>query len=169
MEALGIDPLRLVWQIINFLILLFLLNRLLFKPVLRLMDQRATRIRDSIDEAARAQKFADEIRDEAEKIREEARHNANEIMERARHQAEQYEVSERERTAKELELFKQRAMDDIELERQRAVADVRKAAVDIALDATERLIEQKLDRAAHVQLVERFLAEAQSGAGDGQH
>jgi F-type H+-transporting ATPase subunit b len=168
LEALGIDGLRLVWQIINFLILLYLLNRLLFKPILRLMDQRATKIRDSIDEAHRAQQFADEIRDQAEKVREEARHDANQILEGARRMAEQYEVSEKERTAKELELFKQRAMDDIELERQRAVADVRRAAVDIALDAASKLIEQKLDRQAHVQMVEKFLAEAQTG-GDGQH
>jgi F-type H+-transporting ATPase subunit b len=169
-QLLGIDGPRLIFQIINFLILLFLLQRLLFKPILRLMDQRATKIRESIDEAHRMQQLADEIREWNEKFQEDAKKQANEILDNARRMAEQYEAAEKERTAKELELLKQRAMDDIELERQRAVADVRRAAVDIALDAAGKLIEQKLDRQAHVQLVEKFLAEAQTqaAAGDGQ-
>ena len=164
---LGIDWVRLVLQIVNFLILLFLLQRLLFKPVLRLMDNRASKIRESIDEAHRMQKLADEIRQMNEKERENSKRDANEILENARRMAEQYNASERERTAKELDLFKQRTMDDIELERQRAVADVRRVAVDLAIDAAGKVIEQKLDREQHVKLVEEFLSKAETG-GDGQ-
>ncbi|HLQ33947.1 MAG TPA: F0F1 ATP synthase subunit B [Chloroflexota bacterium] len=164
---LGIDWVRLVLQIVNFLILLFLLQRLLFKPILRLMDNRATKIRESIDEAHRMQKLADEIREMNEKERDAAKREANEILDNARRMAEQYAASERERTANELELFKQRTMDDIELERQRAVADVRRVAVDLAILAAGKVIEQQLNPADHVKLVEQFLAEAQTG-GDGQ-
>ncbi|MFI5268685.1 MAG: F0F1 ATP synthase subunit B [Chloroflexota bacterium] len=166
MGALGIDGLRLVWQIINFLILLFLLQRLLFKPILRLMDQRATKIRESIDEAERMQKLADEIREMNEASVEEAKKRANEILEGARHMATQLEASEKERIAHEIDLSRQRALDDIELQRQRAVADVRRIAVDLAIDAAGKVIEQKLTPADHVKLVEAFLAEA--SAGDGQ-
>lgn len=166
MGALGIDGLRLVWQIINFLILLFLLQRLLFKPILRLMDQRAAKIRESIDEAERMQKLADEIREMNERERDAAKRDANEIIENARRMAAQLEANEKERTMKELELFKQRAMDDIQLERDRAVADVRRIAVGLAIDAAGKVIEQKLTPADHVKLVEDFLSEA--GAVDGQ-
>jgi F-type H+-transporting ATPase subunit b len=166
LEALGIDGLRLVWQIINFLILLWLLQRLLFKPILRLMDQRATKIRESIDEAERMQKLADEIRQMNEVSVEEAKKRANEIVEGARHMAAQFEASEKERVAHEIELSRQRALDDIELQRQRAVADVRRVAVDLAIDAAGKVIEQKLNRDDHVKLVEDFLREA--AAGDGQ-
>ena len=165
-ELLGIDPPRLIFQIVNFLILLFLLQRLLFKPVLRLMDQRATKIRESIGEAERMQKLADEIRQMNEVSVEEAKKRANEIVEGARHMAAQLEASEKERVAHEIELSRQRALDDIELQRQRAVADVRRVAVDLAIDAAAKVIEQKLNRDDHVKLVEDFLAEA--SAGDGQ-
>ena len=170
MDALGIEPLRLVWQIINFLILLFLLQRLLFKPVLRLMDQRATKIRTSIDEATRMQKLADEIREMNETSVEDAKRRANEIMEGARQTAEQYEASEKQRVASEIELHRQRALDDIELQRQRAVADVRRVVVDLAIEAAGKVIEQKLSRDEHVKIVEGFLtqAQAQSAAGDGR-
>ena len=167
MGALGIDGPRLVWQIINFLILLFLLQRLLFKPVLRLMDQRATKIRESIDEAERMQKLADDIRQMNETSVEEAKKRANEIMEGARHMAEQYEAAEKDRARKEADLLIQRAKDEIELERDRAVADVRRLAVDIAIDAAGKVIEQKLDRDQHVKLVEQLLSET-AAAGDGR-
>lgn len=163
---LGIDVPRLIFQIVNFLILLFLLQRLLFKPVLRLMDQRATKIRESISEAERMQKLADEIREMNEASVEEAKKRANEILEGARHMAAQLEASEKERVAQEIDLSRQRALDDIELQRQRAVADVRRVAVDLAIDAAGKVIEQKLNREDHVKLVEDFLREA--AAGDGQ-
>ena len=163
---LGIDWLRLGLQIINFLILLFLLQRLLFKPILRLMDQRAAKIRESIDEAERMRKLADEIREMNERERDAAKRDANEIIENARRMAAQLEASEKERTAKELELFKQRAIDDIQLERDRAVADVRRIAVNLAIDVAGKVIEQKLNPADHVKLVEDFLAQA--SAVDGQ-
>jgi len=167
LEALGIDPLRLVWQIVNFLLLLFLLQRLLFKPILRLMDNRATKIRESIDEAHRMQKLADEIREMNEKERETARRDAAEILDTARRMAEQYEASEKDRARKEAELLIERAKDEIQLERDRAISDVRRVAVDLAIDAAGKVIEQKLDRDQHVQLVERFLSET-SAAGDGR-
>lgn len=165
---LGIDWVRLVLQIVNFLILLFLLQRLLFKPILRLMDQRASKIRESIDEAHRMQRLADEIREMNEKIQEDAKRQANEIVEGARRMAEQYEASEKERTRQEIELSRQRALDDIELERQRAVAEVRRIVVDLAIDAASKVIEQKLNRDDHVRLVEEFLAQTRTVPGDGR-
>jgi F-type H+-transporting ATPase subunit b len=168
LEALGIDGLRLVWQIINFLILLFLLQRLLFKPILRLMDSRATKIRDSISEAERMQKLADEIREMNEASVDEAKKRANEIMEGARHMAEQYSASEKDRASREADLLIQRARDEIALERDRAVSEVRRLAVDLAIGAAGKVIEQKLDREAHVKLVEEYLTQVQMGAADGQ-
>jgi F-type H+-transporting ATPase subunit b len=167
-ELLGIDAPRLIFQIVNFLILLFLLQRLLFKPILRLMDQRATKVRESIDEAHRMQQLADEIRAMNEKIQEDAKRQANDILEGARRMAEQYESSEKDKARHEVELMLQRAKDEIELERDRAVAEVRRIAVDLAIDAAGKVIDQKLSRDEHVKLVEDFLAQTQSGRGEGR-
>jgi F-type H+-transporting ATPase subunit b len=167
-QLLGIDGPRLIFQIINFLILLFLLQRLLFKPVLRMMDSRATKIRESIDEAQRMQKLADEIRDMNEKAKDDAKREANEMLENARRMAEQYKESQMEEARQEAERFAQRMRDEIQLERDRAISDVRHQAVDLAIQAAGKVIEQHLDRSAHVQLVEKFLSEAQT-SGDGQH
>ena len=152
MGALGIDGLRLIWQIINFLLLLFLLQRLLFKPVLRLMDQRAERIRSSVDEADRMRQLAEETRLANERALEEARTQAAHILENANRMAEQ---------------FTSRARDEIRLERDQAIADVRHQAVDLAILAAGRVIEQQLNPDQHRQLVTQFLSQTAT-VGDGQ-
>lgn len=160
MQGLGIDGLRLVWQIINFLILLFILQRVLFKPILRLMDKRADSIRESVDEAERMRQFAEETRRKTEALLDDARHQANEIVEGSRRIAEQYEASEKDRARREAELLIERAKDEIQLERDRAVSEVRQQAVDLAILAAGKVIEQQLNVDQHRQLVTQFLAEA---------
>jgi F-type H+-transporting ATPase subunit b len=164
LDALGIEPFRLVWQIINFLILLFILQRLLFRPILRLMDQRATKIRESIDEAQRMQKLADEIRAMNEKIQEDAKRQANEIIEGARRMSEQYEAAEKERARKEADLLIDRAREEIKLETDRAIAEVRKEAVDLAIGAAGHLIGESLNQQQHYKLVEEYISQAGNGS-----
>jgi F-type H+-transporting ATPase subunit b len=165
--ALGIDGLRLIWQIINFLLLLFLLQRLLFKPVLRLMDQRAERIRSSVDEADRMRQLAEETRLANERALEEARTQAAHILENANRMAEQFRQSQMDAARKEAELFTSRARDEIRLERDQAIADVRHQAVDLAILAAGRVIEQQLNPDQHRQLVTQFLSQTAT-VGDGQ-
>jgi len=165
LDALGIDGFRLLAQIVNFLILLFLLQRLLFKPILRLMDQRAERIRASVDEAERMQKLADEIREMNEKSVDDARKRAQEIMDNASRMADQFRQSQMDAARKEAELLTERARDEIRLERDQAIAEVRKLAVDLAIGAAGKVIGEHLNREDHVKIVEDFLRQAQAGDG----
>jgi len=162
-DQLGIDPLRLVLQIVNFLILLFLLNRLLFKPVLRMMDQRAAKIRESVDEAQRMQQLADEIREMNEKSVEEAKHRANELINAATHTAAQMREQAAQQAREEAERMIERARDEIQLERDRAIADVRKEAVNLAIYAAGKVVERDLDADKHREFVEKVLDEAERG------
>src|SRR6266487_1289639 len=51
MEALGILPGNLIWQCLSFLVLVFLLYRFAYKPVIGILDERADRIRESMEQA----------------------------------------------------------------------------------------------------------------------
>jgi F-type H+-transporting ATPase subunit b len=63
----------------------------------------------------------------------------------------------------------ERARAEIQLERDRAIADVRHQAVDLAILAAGKVIEQQLSTEQHRQLVTKFLNEAQVGVGDGHN
>src|ERR671937_555622 len=55
MEALGLNPVSIAIHAINFLILLFVLQRFLFKPVMAMLDERSQKIRESVEARERAQ------------------------------------------------------------------------------------------------------------------
>jgi len=162
-DALGIDLPRLIFQMVNFLILLFLLQRLLFKPILRLMDQRATKIRESVDEAERMRKMAEELRAANAAALEAAKKEANDLINAATHAANQITEKAREDARAEAERIMARMRDEIRLERDRAIADVRHQAVDLAILAAGKVLEQSLTGPQHYQIVRDFLEKAGQG------
>ncbi|MDE3077132.1 MAG: F0F1 ATP synthase subunit B [Chloroflexota bacterium] len=161
MAALGIDWMRLIWQGINFVILLFLLQRLLFKPVLRLMDARAQKIRDSVEEAERARAEAHETMQANQALLDEARKQAAELIESATRTADQIREQAAANARGEAEQLLERARSEIALEREQAIAQVRKHAVDLALLAAGNVIEQTLTGPEHYRLVTQFLEKAE--------
>jgi F-type H+-transporting ATPase subunit b len=159
MEALGIQWPALVGQIVNFLLLLALLRLTLYKPVMNMLDQRAGRIRESMERAeeikrehARAQEqYAAEI--------DRARKEAQGIIAQANQIAQRISEEERARAKQEAEQFLTRARAEIDGERRRAVSELRGQVADVALLAAGRIIGRSLDKTAHVKLIEETLAE----------
>ncbi len=116
MDALGIDFGSFFWYLVNFVLLLFLLQQLLYRPVLNVMQARETQIRESLENAeqvkqqlARAQQDYDarlaEARQEAARIvgqaNERAQVSANEIVNQARTDAERIQTETRQQSQQE--------------------------------------------------------------------
>lgn len=116
MEALGIDFGAFIWYLVNFLLLLFLLQQVLYRPILNVMQARETQIRESLENAeqvkqqlARAQQDYDlrltEARQEAGRIvsqaSERAQVTANEIVSQARADAERVQIETRQQSQQE--------------------------------------------------------------------
>jgi F-type H+-transporting ATPase subunit b len=115
-DALGIDFGSFFWYLVNFVLLLFLLQQLLYRPVLNVMQARETQIRESLENAeqvkqqlARAQQDYDarlaEARQEAARIvgqaNERAQVSANEIVNQARSDAERIQTETRQQSQQE--------------------------------------------------------------------
>src|SRR3954453_13110397 len=73
MEALGLDPWLLVWQGLSFLILLWLLRRYAYKPVLKMLDDRAERVRTSMEQAEQIRRELNEAQASAQQVIQDAR------------------------------------------------------------------------------------------------
>src|SRR5918995_4566469 len=82
-EAFSVDVWKLAFQIVNFLILLYLLNRFLFKPVLARLDERNSKIGKGLEDAEAAARDRELARAEREAAVEEARKEAQEMIARA--------------------------------------------------------------------------------------
>lgn len=160
MEALGINLPGLLAQIVNFGLLLALLGALLYRPLLRVLDERARRIQESMEQAERirrqAQQAEEEFRARMEEARREARGIIDQALQAGRAMQEEARAEAQRQAAAELE----RARSQIQAERDAAIAELRREFADLAIRAAERVIRRSLDPATHRQLVEEVLEES---------
>ena len=158
-SAFGVDVWKLLFQVVNFLLLLWLLNRFLFKSVLARLDERQGRIQKGLEDAESAARDRELARAEREAAVAEARKEAAEMIARANKIAEdtRNEILTDART--EAEKVTTRAREEIVAEKDRAMAELRSHVADLALEAAGRLIRTEMDGATQRRLVEEFLAE----------
>lgn len=163
MSGLGIRLPDLIFQIIAFLLLLWVLNRYAFKPILKVLDDRAAKVRESLEAAERAR--ADVVQAEQRSFEElqTARVQAQEIVARAREQSEQTIAQSRAAAREEAEKVKASFEQQMAAEQERTRAELRTEVVDLAILAASRVIRRSLDAEQHRQLIEETLREAVDG------
>ena len=160
MDQLGLNLPTLVAQLINFLILLFLLRLFLWKPITGMLDERQRRIKESLEAAERMkeqtqaseraiQEQIDAARQEGQQIIANSQQIANRVQEEGRAQAQT-----------EAEAMLARARSEIQLERDNAIAELRKEFADITVQAAEKVIGQSLDKSSHQRLIDEVLADS---------
>ena len=164
-EAFSVDIWKLAFQVINFLILLYLLNRFLFKPVLARLDERSAKIGKGLEDAEAAARDRELARAEREAAVSEARKEAAEMLASANKIATdtRNEILAEART--EAEKVAARARDEITAEKEKAMAELRAQVADLALDAAAKLVRSDMNATTQRRLVEEFLAEAPADAG----
>ena len=162
LETLGIHFPTLLIYLVNFLLVLGLLFLFAYKPILRLMDQRSDRIRESLAASERAREEAASSQEAVEAQLVEARRESQRILEQARESAERFRAEEMERARNEAENFVERARADIQRERDVVIEEVRASFGDLAMTAAERVVRRSLDRQAHDDLIAQVLEEGES-------
>ena len=165
-EAFSVDIWKLGFQVINFLILLYLLNRFLFKPVLARLDERGAKISQGLEDAETAARDRELARAEREAAVAEARKEAQEMIARSTKTAEDSRTEILEAARTEAEKVTQRAREEIVAEKDKAMGELRSHVAELALAAASALVRKDMDGATQRRLVEEFLAEAKPGALD---
>ena len=158
-EAFGVDIWKLGFQILNFLLLLYLLNRFLFKRVRTLLDERQTKISQGLEEAEAAARDRELARAEREAALAEARREAEAMVQRAAKTAEATSADILAEAKASAEQITERAREEISAEKEKALAEIRGEVADLALQAAGKLIGSEMDAPKQRKLVEQFLAE----------
>jgi len=162
LETLGIHFPSLAIYLVNFLLVLTLLYLFAYKPILKLMDQRADRIRESLEAADLARQEAASSQEAIQEQITEARREGQRIMDQTREAADRFRTEEMDKARQEAEAFVERAKQDIQRERDTALQEVRASFGDLAITAAERVIRSSLDRTAHEALINQVLEEGET-------
>ena len=158
-EAFGVNWVALAFQVVNFLLLLYLLNRFLFKRVFALLDERGAKISKGLEDAEAAARDRELARAEREAAVSEARKEANEMIARANKIAEDTRNEILADAKAEADKVTARARDEIVAEKDKAMAEIRGQVAELALAAAGKLVRKEMDGPTQRRLVEEFLGE----------
>ncbi|MCL5958081.1 MAG: F0F1 ATP synthase subunit B [Chloroflexi bacterium] len=160
MEQLGINVQGLVAQIINFFLLLVILRAVAYKPITRMLDQRAAKIRDSMENAEQIKlQLARAQEDYAAHI-DQARKDAQSIVSQANQMAERVRQEAQSQARQEAEQFLSKAEAQIERDKRQAISELRKEVADLAILAAGKVVGKSLDDKAHYAVIEQVLSES---------
>jgi F-type H+-transporting ATPase subunit b len=160
MEGLGISLPMLLAQIVNFGILLGLLYLVAYKPIMRMLDERSRKIKESMEQTEFIKEQAAHAEEEFEKRIEAAAKEGQEVVARAAKTGEELRQKTQQQAKQEGEALINRARAEIRRERDDAIDELRKEFADLTILAAEKVIDRSLDKEAHRQIIDKVLEES---------
>lgn len=163
-EAFDINWVGLGFQVVNFLLLVYLLNRFMFKPLLARMDERSAKIAKGLEDAEAAARDRELARADREAAVSEARAEAAQMLANANKIATDTRNEILAEARAEAEKVTARAREEIAAEKDTAMAEIRAQVADLALEAAAKLVRSDMNATTQRRLVEEFLAETTGGS-----
>jgi len=137
---LKIDPASLGWTLFNVLVLMFILKKFLFKPVLGIIEEREKMVKNQFDSAKKTEEEACAMKTEYEEKLSDAKKTAEELVTNAKERMEKERASMLEETRKEQENIVMKAKADIQSERERAENAASAEIAALALSAARKIV-----------------------------
>lgn len=152
-----IDGYTIIFQIINFMILVFLLRRFLYGPIVRAMDAREEKIVRREDEALAGKKEAEQARHSYREKREELEQKEEEILEKARAEAGKEKQEMMEEARREVDETRRRWQEALKREKESFIGELRRRIVHQACLTARGCLQDLADRDLEELVLEHFL------------
>ena len=162
LAGLGISLPTLLAQIVNFAILFGLLYLVAYKPIMRMLDERSGKIKESMEQTEFIKEQAERAEEETKKRIEEASKEGQEVIARAARMGEEIRQEAEQKARQEAETLIARARTEIQRERDEAIDELRKEFADLTILAAGKVIDRTLDKEAHRQVIDKVLEESKT-------
>jgi F-type H+-transporting ATPase subunit b len=148
------DPGLYIWTIATFLILLWLLAKFAWRPLLEALERRQESIQKSLDDAQKAKQELERLNVESQRILAAARTEADKILSNTRSDANRFREELKQKAQVEAAGIVKNAERQIELETARALQQIRTEAVDISVAIASKLLERNVSKEDNERLIE---------------
>jgi len=155
------DPGLFIWTILTFLVLVALLTKFAWRPLLAALDSRQNAIRKSLDDAQLARQELERLNQESVAILNRARAEADQVIVRSRADAERLREDMKQKARAESDAIVKGAERQIQLETARAVQQIRIEAVDLSVMIASKLIQRNLTKEDNDRLIEEALRQVE--------
>jgi F-type H+-transporting ATPase subunit b len=156
------DPGLFIWTILTFLVLLALLAKFAWRPLLQALESRQALIRKSLDDAEQARKELERLQQESAQIIAGARSEADAILSRTRSDADRLKDELKQQARAEAATIVRNAERQIQLETVRALQQIRQEAVDLSVMIASKLLQRNLSKEDNERLIEEALRQVET-------
>jgi len=158
--SLGINVSTLIAQVVNVADLFGLLYLVAYKPIMRMLDERSRKIKESMDNTERIKEQAERAEEEAARRIEAAAKEGQEAIARAMRTGDEVRQEAQQKAKSEGEALIARARAEIGRERDEAIDQLRGEFADITIQAAGKVIDRTLDKKAHRDIIDKVLKES---------
>lgn len=163
MEGLGLDFKLVIIQVANFLILLFILKRWVYKPLIKFLDQRAERIQESLKASEKMQRERRGFEEKKNKELLQLKERSQTVLAEVRREALAEKQTILNEGQKEVQAVVAAARTQIELEKKKALKEVGAEVASLSLEIAKKILSNLEEKQAH-QIIQESLKEAEDKA-----
>jgi len=157
-----LDPGLFVWTILTFLLLVFVLAKFAWKPLLKMLQDREDMIRSSLEDAEKAKSELERLNEESEEIMAKARSEAQSILADGKAAAEKVKDGIIAKSKEQANKIREDAGNQIQVEKDKAISEIKEEVVNLTLSVAEKLIQKNLSDADNKSLIEESLKKVQT-------
>ena len=145
------------WSAITFLLLLFLMKKYLWGPLIENLDRRETMINDAVKKAEETQQKSEEALKDYNKKLAEAREEVRQIVAAGKESAEKAKADILVEAGKKSASLLEKAKKEIAAERSDAINQIKQVVVDISISAAEKMLKRNLNADDQIKLIEETM------------
>lgn len=156
-QLLAIEPGMLIWTFITFALLLWLLKKFAWKPLLGMLEKREEKIREDLQRAEDARADSEHLLAEHRKLLQNSEFEARRLLEEAKNVAETVKQGIVDGAHEQARQMTAQAKAEIQREKQTALLQLREEVADLAVRAAGKILGMELDAEKHRKLIDDFI------------
>ena len=157
-----VDPGLFIWTIVTFLVLLTLLAKFAWRPLLEALETRQNAIRKSLDDAQQAKEELERLHVESVQIIQRARNDAEAVIAQSRSDGDRLREELKQKARAEADHIVKNAERQIQLETSRALEQIRREAIDLSVMIASKIIQRNLSKADNEKLIDEALKQVET-------
>lgn len=156
---LDVNPGLMIWTVVTFVLLLLILKKVAWKPILEALDKREKEIKDSLEQAENAKEEARKILDENQANLARAEEESKKIIEQSRTYADSLKEQLMKESKEQAKRLIDGAGEEIQRKKDAAFEELKEQIAELAVTAAERIMKENIDANKNKELVNKYLGE----------
>ncbi len=158
-SLIDVNPGLIFWTVVTFVVLLVLLKKVAWKPILAALDQREAAIKESLEKAEKAREEAQKVLDKNQANIAQAEEESKKIIDQSRAYAEKLKDQMIRDSKDQAKKIVDEAASEIERKKEAAFNELKNQVAEIAINAAEKILRENLNKESNKKIVDKYISD----------